>query len=139
MGPAKGSRNGNWKGGRSIASNGYVLLRVGTDHHLADVRGYAYEHRVIAEKKMGRRLRLGEIVHHKNGTRTDNRPSNLEVYPSSAHHRAKHRAAGSNKRKPDELNPEIGCRCGCGQRFLKYDGSNRPRDFVSGHNTRKRA
>lgn len=43
-----------WKGGRSIASNGYVLVRVGKKHHLADVRGYAYEHRIVAEQKLGR-------------------------------------------------------------------------------------
>lgn len=48
--------NPNWKGGRSIASNGYVLIKVGTGHHLADVRGYAYEHRLVAERKLGRRL-----------------------------------------------------------------------------------
>ena len=36
-----GATNSQWKGGRIIASNGYVMLRVGTDHHLADVRGYA--------------------------------------------------------------------------------------------------
>lgn len=59
-----GATNSQWKGGRVIASNGYVLIRVGTDHHLADVRGYAYEHRLVAEKKMGRRLRKGEQVHH---------------------------------------------------------------------------
>lgn len=27
-------KNGMWKGGRSTASNGYVLVRVGRDHHL---------------------------------------------------------------------------------------------------------
>jgi hypothetical protein len=29
----------------------------------------------------------------------------------------------------------ISCACGCGTEFLKYDSSNRPRSFVSGHNT----
>jgi hypothetical protein len=33
-----GARNPNWKGGRLVASNGYVLVRVGVGHHLADVR-----------------------------------------------------------------------------------------------------
>jgi hypothetical protein len=37
-----GPRNPNWRGGRSLASNGYVLIRVGVGPHLADVRGYAY-------------------------------------------------------------------------------------------------
>lgn len=56
MADQRGSLNANWRGGRSIASNGYVLIRVGTGHHLADVRGYAYEHRVVAENSLGRRL-----------------------------------------------------------------------------------
>ena len=48
-----GEVNGQWKGGRTVASNGYILIRVGKEHHLADVRGYAYEHRLIAETKLG--------------------------------------------------------------------------------------
>ena len=62
-----GPAHNRWKGGRSIASNGYVLVRVGKRHHLADVRGYAYEHRLVAEEKLGRRLTPGEIPHHING------------------------------------------------------------------------
>lgn len=60
-----GKSNSNWRGGKTISSHGYVLVRVGIKHHLADVRGYAYEHRVIAEQKIGRKLKQGEIVHHK--------------------------------------------------------------------------
>lgn len=52
-----GTDNPMWKGGRSVASNGYVLIRVGVEHHLADVRGYAYEHRVVAEQKIKRALK----------------------------------------------------------------------------------
>lgn len=42
-----GPDNPNWRGGRSVASNGYMLVRAGVGHHLADVRGYAYEHRLV--------------------------------------------------------------------------------------------
>ena len=133
-----GAKNGMWRGGRSIASNGYVLIRVGTSHHLADVRGYAYEHRLKAEKKLGRSLRPGEIVHHVDGNKRNNRHSNIEVLPSSAHHHFLHRSAsGQGRRAPGESNPILRCRCGCWSTFPKYDSSGRPRGFVSGHNARK--
>jgi hypothetical protein len=68
-------------------SQGYVLIRVPEDHYLRCRDGYAREHQVVAEKKIGRRLRPDEIVHHKNDDRTDNRPENLEVKTRSEHSR----------------------------------------------------
>ncbi|MFW9886578.1 MAG: HNH endonuclease [Candidatus Thorarchaeota archaeon] len=47
-------------------------------------------HRWVAEKKMGRRLRSGEVVHHRNKIRGDNRSDNLLVFSSQARHRAHH-------------------------------------------------
>lgn len=132
-----GEKNGIWKGGRSVASNGYVLIRVGTEHHLADVRGYAYEHRLVAEDKIGRRLLPSEQVHHIDGDKQNNDPANLEVVESIAVHRVRHRSREKGLRLPDEANPTIVCACGCGLVFPKFDKSNRPRRFISGHNGRK--
>ena len=120
--------------GRVIASNGYVLLRI-PGHHLADVRGYVYEHRLVAEQILRRPLRPGEIPHHRNGIKTDNRPENIEVTPSIAHHRLHHRRRHDRGlRLPDEANLLVHCGCGCGGVFLKYDAMGRPRRYVSGHN-----
>lgn len=126
-------KNPNWQGGRVIASNGYVLVKVGTDHHLADVRGYAYEHRLVAEKKIGRRLAPGEIVHHKDENKQNNEPDNLEVVAGIAEHFVHHRKR-DDLQLPGEPNPDIACACGCGTTFPKYDPCGRPRQFVTGHN-----
>lgn len=133
-----GSRNHQWKGGRTIASTGYLLVKVPWNHHLADIRGYAYEHRVVAEKKLGRRLLPGEIVHHNDGNKLNNRPDNLEVVASIAHHRAEHRSPGSELRNHGQDNPNVECKCGCGGTFPMFDSSGRPRKFISGHNLRNK-
>jgi len=134
-------QNPNWKGGRSIASSGYVLIRVGQDHHLADVRGYAYEHRIVAEQILGRRLRKGEQPHHINGNKQDNRPENLIVMRSHRIHRVAHRKPTSKLRRPGQPNPRVQCACGCGGKFLRFDnnGFGRPRHYISGHNPPNRA
>jgi hypothetical protein len=60
-------------------------------HQDADVRGYIYEHRPVAEEKLGRRLLPGEQAHHTNGDKADNRLENPEVVASVAERRVRHR------------------------------------------------
>lgn len=74
-----GERHYAWNGGK-FPANGYIAVSVGQDRK-------KYEHQVIAALALGRPLKKGEVVHHVNGNKTDNRNSNLIICSSSYHHR----------------------------------------------------
>lgn len=52
--------------------------------------GWKREHRVVMEAFLGRSLTIDEVVHHRNGVRTDNRIENLELCSRSDHSKAHH-------------------------------------------------
>lgn len=68
-----------WKGGRSVHKRtGYVRVYA-PDHPNRNEKCYVAEHVLVMSEKLGRPLKDGESVHHKNGVRSDNRDDNLEL------------------------------------------------------------
>ena len=55
-----------------LNNGGYKMIRTSEGK-------YVLEHRYIMERSLGRKLKPTEIVHHKNGIRTDNTLQNLEL------------------------------------------------------------
>lgn len=88
-------RNKGIKG--TVQKNGYREFRERNQKVLT--RGY--EHRIVMEAHLKRKLRREETVHHINGNKLDNRLENLEVISNSEHARmhALENGLGKHKRK----------------------------------------
>lgn len=61
------------------------------NHPRATKDGVVYSHIISAEKKIGRYLKDGEVVHHINENKHDNREENLIVFKTNADHSAFHK------------------------------------------------
>jgi hypothetical protein len=80
----------NWKSKRIQRLNkyryknkqGYVLVWK-PEHPNSHRSGRLMEHILVMSTHLGRPLEKGEIVHHKNGVRDDNRIENLELWTTS--------------------------------------------------------
>lgn len=80
-----GSDATNWKGGRRKDGKGYVLIYTPDHPKIKSSHPYAYEHRLVMEKKLGRFLESWECIHHKNGIKDDNRIANLKLLIRKKH------------------------------------------------------
>jgi hypothetical protein len=96
-----GSKNPNWRGGKTV-KDGYIVVRCEGHPHAMREGFYVPEHDLIMEKHIGRYLRPGEIVHHINHNRKDNRLENLQLMTVEEHMRY-HGKKGALKATRDKL------------------------------------
>ncbi len=134
---ASGSAHYRWNTEKIISSHGYVKVRVSADHPLADPNGYAYEHLVVWLNAGRQPPECGQVLHHRNEDKTDNRLSNLELLTKPEH------AAEHNKMVSDSVVREIRVRYDAGEDATALAGEfgipfQRAYRFIRGE-TRKRA
>jgi hypothetical protein len=90
-GDKRGDKSPTWKGGRVLASNGYVW--VARPGHPKAQHGYIGEHVDMAEKALGRVLPDGVEVHHVDENKANNVPDNLVICENRAYHGLLHKRA----------------------------------------------
>lgn len=116
-------------------NNGYIEIYM-PEHPYARSNGTILEHRLIAEKKLGRYLKTGEVVHHLDENKTNNNPDNLIVFRTLADHSRFHKI-GIMKEMDDGTYicpiPEhniVKCKC-CGEYFISNNNTNTNDVFCS--------
>ena len=72
---------------KKVVSKGQYNYAVCPDHPNRTRNSYVLLHRVLMENHLGRLLTRGEVVHHLNHNKKDNRIENLEVMTAAEHSR----------------------------------------------------
>jgi len=116
-----------------IIRNGYRALLVGKGR-------YAYEHRLVMERLLGRSLTWHEVVHHRDYNRLNNDPANLEL-TTRHEHGAHHHEHGHDGRT--HVHKHFDCECGkstgLSQTWREQNREQRAKDISRGPDGKFRA
>lgn len=116
------------------SSNGY-LMEHAPDHPNADAHGYVLQHRLVAERALGKVLRRSAKVHHVDNDRDNNAHCNLVICESQAYHNLLHARARIQRHGGDPNADKI---CGTCQEVKSKIEFNRNRTKPDGFGTRCR-
>ena len=127
----KGARNPNFNGGKYIDDKGYI--RTLCPEHPFNNVGYVYEHRLVAEKVLGRYLQPWETIHHINEIKLDNRWENFFLTTVPEHSSLHREGKKQSKDRRDNMRTKTKARMKGGKRtkdgkFVKK--TNEPEDML---------
>ena len=88
MGRYTRDKNPRWKGGVIKIGTGYVLLHF--PKHPRAWGAYISKHQFIVESVIGRPVLKTEEIHHIDGNKSNNHPSNLYLFPTKGKHTSHH-------------------------------------------------
>lgn len=80
-------------------------LAIPCKDHARSIEGYVYKHVIVAEKKLGRPLKLLETVHHIDENKDNNSPENLIVFKSHNDHMRFHKTGKIEQEKDYYISP----------------------------------
>jgi len=84
-----GENNYNWKGGTIIQEGYRYILK--PNHPRAKLKkGYVAEHVLVMEKHLKRFLKSGEVVHHLDENKLNNKIRNLILFKNKSEHNKFH-------------------------------------------------
>ena len=74
----------------------------GYKRYINSTVGDTYKHRLVAEATIKRKLKKGEVVHHKDENRENNDPNNLLVFHNNANHNRYHQCEYSDLKQLED-------------------------------------
>jgi len=104
----KGEKHPRWNKKTTISEHGYLKVNVGVNHPLADSIGYTYLHLLVWCASGKEKPKKGNIIHHINGSKFDNRIENLQLLSNSQHGKLHNKLKSELDGKACNQLPEVG-------------------------------